>query len=116
MTDGAWTTVSMSEEGRLQVGNDLLITREPVHLSLGTCQQLYLALRIALLITADNVGRSIPIIADDILVNFDSKRRVAAARALAQLACHRQVIVLTCHEEIVETMRLADSSLNEVVL
>lgn len=116
MTDGAWTTVSMSEEGRLQVGNDLLITREPVHLSLGTCQQLYLALRIALLITADNVGRSIPIIADDILVNFDSRRRVAAARALAQLACHRQVIVLTCHEEIVETMRLADSSLNEVVL
>lgn len=116
MTDGAWTTVSMSEEGRLQVGNDLLITREPVHLSLGTCQQLYLALRIALLITADNVGRSIPIIADDILVNFDSKRRVAAARALAQLACHRQVVVLTCHEEIVETMRLADSSLNEVVL
>lgn len=116
MTDGAWTTVSMSEEGRLQVGNDLLIAREPVHLSLGTCQQLYLALRIALLITADNVGRSIPIIADDILVNFDSKRRVAAARALAQLACHRQVIVLTCHEEIVETMRLADSSLNEVVL
>lgn len=116
MTDGAWTTVSMSEEGRLQVGNDLLIAREPVHLSLGTCQQLYLALRIALLITADNVGRSIPIIADDILVNFDSRRRVAAARALAQLACHRQVIVLTCHEEIVETMRLADSSLNEVVL
>lgn len=116
MTDGAWTTVSMSEEGRLQVKNDALVTREPVHLSLGTCQQLYLALRIALLITADNVGRCIPIMADDILVNFDSKRRRAAARALAELAHHRQVIVLTCHEEIVETMRLADSSLNEVVL
>ena len=94
----------------------MLTTREPVHLSLGTCQQLYLALRIALLITADNVGRNIPIIADDILVNFDSKRRAAAARALAELARHRQVIMLTCHEEIVDTMRLADSSLNEVVL
>ena len=116
MTDGTWTSVSMSEEGRLQVKNDALVTREPVHLSLGTCQQLYLALRIALLITADNVGRCIPIMADDILVNFDSKRRRAAARALAELAHHRQVIVLTCHEEIVETMRLADSSLNEVVL
>ena len=116
MTDGKWTSVSMSREGRLQVSNDMLTTREPVHLSLGTCQQLYLALRIALLITADNVGRNIPIIADDILVNFDSKRRAAAARALAELARHRQVIMLTCHEEIVDTMRLADSSLNEVVL
>ena len=116
MTDGKWTSVSMSWEGRLKVSNDMLTTREPVHLSLGTCQQLYLALRIALLITADNVGRNIPIIADDILVNFDSKRRAAAARALAELARHRQVIMLTCHEEIVDTMRLADSSLNEVVL
>ena len=116
MTDGKWTSVSMSREGRLQVSNDMLTTREPLHLSLGTCQQLYLALRIALLITADNVGRNIPIIADDILVNFDSKRRAAAARALAELARHRQVIMLTCHEEIVDTMRLADSSLNEVVL
>ena len=116
MTDGAWTSVSMSNEGRLQVSDGAFTTREPVHLSLGTCQQLYLALRIALLVTADNVGRCVPIIADDILVNFDSKRRCAAARALATLAQHRQVIMLTCHEEIVETMRLADSSLNEVVL
>ena len=87
-----------------------------VHLSLGTCQQLYLALRIALLVTADNVGRAVPIIADDILVNFDSQRRAGAAKALAQLARHRQVILLTCHEEIVETMRVADPGLTEVVL
>ena len=77
----------------------------------GTCQQLYLALRIALLVTADNVGRAVPIIADDILVNFDSQRRAGAAKALAQLARHRQVILLTCHEEIVETMRVADRAL-----
>ena len=116
MTDGKWVKVSMSADGRLQVTDALRTVREPVHLSLGTCQQLYLALRIALLVTADNVGRAVPIIADDILVNFDSQRRAGAAKALAQLARHRQVILLTCHEEIVETMRAADPVLPEVVL
>ena len=116
MTDGKWVKVSMSADGRLQVTDALRTVREPVHLSLGTCQQLYLALRIALLVTADNVGRAVPIIADDILVNFDSQRRAGAAKALAQLARHRQVILLTCHEEIVETMRVADPGLTEVVL
>lgn len=116
MTDGKWVKVSMSADGRLQVTDALRTVREPVHLSLGTCQQLYLALRIALLVTADNVGRAVPIIADDILVNFDSQRRAGAAKALAQLARHRQIILLTCHEEIVETMRVADPGLTEVVL
>ena len=116
MTDGKWVKVFMSADGRLQVTDALRTVREPVHLSLGTCQQLYLALRIALLVTADNVGRAVPIIADDILVNFDSQRRAGAAKALAQLARHRQVILLTCHEEIVETMRVADPGLTEVVL
>ncbi len=116
MTEGAWVKVSMSSEGRLQVTDALRTVREPLHLSLGTCQQLYLSLRIALLITADNVGRAIPILADDILVNFDARRRAGAARALAELARSRQVIVMTCHEEIVETMRCADAQLNVVRL
>ena len=116
MTDGRWVKVAMTPEGRLQVMDAVKTEREPVHLSLGTCQQLYLALRIALLITADNVGRSIPILADDILVNFDARRRVGAARALAELARTRQVILFTCHEEIVESMRSADPALNVVEL
>lgn len=116
MTGGRWVKIAMTSDGRLQVADAVKTTREPVHLSLGTCQQLYLALRIALLMTADNVGRAIPILADDILVNFDATRRTGAVRALAELARTRQVILFTCHEEIVETMRAVDSGLNEVVL
>ena len=99
ITDGRWTGVSTSASGSLvAVGADG-VTRDPRHLSLGTCQQLYLALRIALLLTAQDVGRAIPVLADDILVNFDAARRRGAARALAELAESRQVIVFTCHEE-----------------
>ena len=107
MTQGAWTEVSLTPEGTLQVSNALKETRAPVHLSLGTCQQLYLALRIALLTSADNVGRAIPILADDILVNFDAQRRPGAARALAELAQQRQIILFTSHEEVVRVLKKA---------
>lgn len=107
MTDGRWTEVSLTAEGTLQVTDAVKTVRSPVHLSLGTCQQLYLALRIALLASADQVGRAIPILADDILVNFDERRRVGAARALVELAQTRQIILFTCHEEVVRTLKKA---------
>lgn len=116
MTDGAWVKVAMTAEGRLQAVDAVKTARDPLHLSLGTCQQLYLALRIALLMTADNVGRAIPILADDILVNFDSERRAGAARALAELARMRQVLLFTCHEEVVKALRAVDPALNKLEL
>lgn len=116
MTAGAWVQVRMSEEGKLQVIDRVKTVREPIHLSLGTCQQLYLSLRIALLMTAENVGRAIPIMADDILVNFDEERRRGAVEALKELSSRRQVILFTCHEEIVELMQSACPGLNLVEL
>lgn len=107
MTEGRWTEVSLTPEGTLQVSDAVKTVRSPVHLSLGTCQQLYLALRIALLTSADNVGRAIPILADDILVNFDERRRAGAARALAELAAVRQIILFTCHEEVARVLKKA---------
>ena len=116
MTDGRWTKVEMTEEGRLQATDAVKTKRDPTRLSMGTCQQLYLALRIALLMEADNVGRAVPILADDILVNFDAERRKGAAKALAELAGSRQVILFTCHEEVVEALRAADPGLREIRL
>ena len=108
LTDGKWTKVEMTPEGTLLVTDACKTVLDPLRLSLSTCQQLYLSLRIALLLTADNVGRNVPIIADDILVNFDADRRVRAVCALAELARHRQVIMLTCHEEVVAAVRAAE--------
>lgn len=107
MSDGRWTRVMLSDDGELQVLDSAMTLREPRLLSLGTCQQLYLALRIALLICAENVGRSVPVLADDILVNFDAARRAGAARALVELSERRQVILLTCHEEVVAVLKRA---------
>ena len=116
MTEGRWVRVYMTADGHLRVVDSVHTERDPVHLSLGTCQQLYLSLRIALLLAADNVGRAIPILADDILVNFDSRRRRGAARALAELAKTRQVIMFTCHEEVVSVLREVSDATNVIEL
>lgn len=108
MTDNAWRSVRINPDNQIEVTDALMTTRPPELLSLGTRQQLYLALRIALLVTAENVGASLPILADDILVNFDNERRRGAARALAYLAEHRQVILFTCHADVVTLLQEAD--------
>lgn len=108
MTNNVWRSVRINPDNQIEVTDALMTTRPPELLSLGTRQQLYLALRIALLVTAEKVGVSIPILADDILVNFDDERRRGAARALAYLAKHRQVILFTCHADVVTLLREAD--------
>ena len=116
MTDGMWTKVRITASGDVQVVNSRGDVRDPMLLSLGTRQQLYLCLRIALLMTAENVGRAMPVLADDILVNFDAERRRAAARALLELSQMRQVLLFTCHEEVAELICQLDNGVNVVSL
>lgn len=116
MTGGAWRRVRLSSSGELEVFDAEGRGRSPHLLSLGTCQQLYLSLRIALLMTADRVGRNVPVLADDILVNFDDERREMAARALLSLARQRQVILFTCHSEVVALIQRLAADANIVAL
>ncbi|WP_066636919.1 AAA family ATPase [Desulfolucanica intricata] len=69
-------------------------------LSRGTAEQLYLAMRFALV--REYAGRvtSLPVIMDDILVNFDPKRLQAAVRAISTLAQEHQILFFTCHPHI----------------
>ena len=116
MTGGRWVQVEIGDGGELRVADEFGMAREPSLLSMGTCQQLYLALRIALLETAENVGTHIPVLADDILVNFDDQRRRGAAAALVDLARRRQVIIFTCHAEVVRLMQESSSDVNVIAL
>ena len=116
MTDGAWRQVRMNAQGELEVIDAVKTVRPPHLLSLGTRQQLYLSLRIALLLSAVNVGRGLPVLCDDILVNFDDERRARAARALAELARYRQVILFTCHSDVAALMGTVDPRSNLIQL
>jgi len=51
----------------------------------------------------------LPVIMDDILVNFDPDRAAAACRALLELSTDQQVLLFTCHPTTVDMMRSASS-------
>ena len=69
-------------------------------LSLGTADQLYLALRLASLEAYLESHEPVPLIVDDILIQFDDERAAAALEALAEVARRTQVILFTHHEHV----------------
>ena len=70
-------------------------------LSRGTREQLFLSLRLALAACYARRARPLPLVLDDVLVNFDAERAGAAAAVLRDFAAAgHQVLVFTCHEHI----------------
>ncbi|BCG58736.1 hypothetical protein PUR_21610 [Paenibacillus sp. URB8-2] len=70
-------------------------------LSRGTAEQLYLSLRLALAGTMDRQD-PLPLLFDDLFVNFDERRLHAALSLLGNLSSSRQVVMLTCHRHVAE--------------
>lgn len=68
----------------------------------GTCDQLYLALRLASLETWLDRHESIPFIVDDVLLNFDDDRAIASLEVLAELSSRTQVVFFTHHQHLVD--------------
>jgi uncharacterized protein YhaN len=76
-------------------------------LSRGSVEQLYLCLRLGLAETFAERSEALPIILDDVLVNFDPGRAVSVAEVLAETAQRHQVLLLTCHPHLEEIVRSA---------
>ncbi|HBE71435.1 MAG TPA: hypothetical protein DDW52_25090 [Planctomycetaceae bacterium] len=72
-------------------------------LSRGTREAVFIALRLSLAAAYARRGVTIPLVLDDVLVNFDSIRAEAAGRVLRDFAAlGHQVVMFTCHEHIMK--------------
>lgn len=74
-------------------------------LSEGTRDQLYLALRLAALDQQAGQGSRMPLIADDLFINFDDRRTAAGLQVLGDVSRRMQVILLTHHDHLVPLAR-----------
>ena len=74
-------------------------------LSEGTRDQLYLALRLAALDQQASQGSRMPLIADDLFINFDDRRTEAGLQVLGEVSRRMQVILLTHHDHLVPLAR-----------
>ena len=100
-------------EQEITVIDETGVRKTPEQLSRGTYEQLYLALRFGLIQSMGNETERLPVIVDEVLVNFDLKRARRAATAFVDLSRTNQVLVLTCHQWIVDLFKAAapDSAL-----
>jgi hypothetical protein len=70
-------------------------------LSRGTREQLFVSLRLALVAAYARRGIHLPMILDDVFVNFDASRTKTAVSVLREFAREgHQLLVFTCHEHI----------------
>jgi uncharacterized protein YhaN len=75
-------------------------------LSRGTREQLFLSVRLALVATFARRGVNLPMVLDDVLVNFDVQRAQRAAEVLCEFAAGgHQLMLFTCHEHIWEIFK-----------
>ena len=70
-------------------------------LSRGTREQLFVSLRLALVAAYARRGIHLPMILDDVFVNFDAGRTRTACAVLREFAKQgHQLLVFTCHEHV----------------
>jgi len=73
-----------------------------LEMSRGTREQLYLALRFGLIEEHEKRSEPLPLVMDDIFVNFDDDRNNQILDRLRKFSEERQVIVLTCHKRTLD--------------
>lgn len=102
MTQGKYPRIfSPIGEQRLIVERMDGVRLEPGFLSRGTKEQLFLALRFALMKACEK-SETLPILLDDIFVNFDEERTLSGILALEDLAREHQILFFTCHSHVVK--------------
>ena len=102
LTEGSYTrlwTRLIGEELLVDNSNEETIPVDK--LSRGTREAVYLSLRMALVGAYARRGAVIPMVLDDVLVNFDGQRAHAAADLLCDFARNGyQILMFTCHDHM----------------
>jgi hypothetical protein len=119
LTEGHYTRITTSiHEARLEVHDTHDLSWNPDRLSRGTREQVFLALRLALVRDLERHGVHLPIVIDDALVNFDDSRARAAAEVLMEFVAdqprERQMLVLTCHAHVASIFRDVGASVRSL--
>jgi uncharacterized protein YhaN len=118
MTRGRYTGVrrKLDEQGTLLLDLTDGSHKEPSELSTGTREQLYLALRLAYVRHYCREAESLPLVMDDVLVNFDDERAQGTLDVLLDVAKEMQIIFMTCHQNIADRIMVAAPDMKPIGL
>lgn len=110
LTGGKYTRIwTQLGKNQLRIDNQTGQALPLEVLSRGTREAVFIALRLALASAFARRGVAVPLVLDDVLVNFDSHRAQLAAQVLKDFAAMgHQVIMFTCHEHIMRMFHQID--------
>ena len=104
ITDGAYNELFISRDMQIsiRIPQTKALNPDPERLlSKGTVDQIYLALRLAMVMNMSQGAESIPMVLDDPFANYDDHRLTCALRLLKRVAETNQVLVFTCRQDVI---------------
>ncbi|TMU88195.1 hypothetical protein FGG79_08880 [Bacillus sp. BHET2] len=110
LTEGHYYRMYLLEDEMIKVERKDGEVFHAVELSQGTKEQLYIAIRFAL-IQSFHDKYSLPVLIDDGVVNFDRERTNAFLTLLRKMARQHQVLLFTCHPHIKEAFTTEETIL-----
>ena len=117
ITEGRYVRVIKKAEGnKLVVETPEGQQKSVTELSRGTAEQLYLSMRLAFIKEYANRVGTLPLIVDDILVNFDPQRAKTTIRLLDEISKENQIIMFTCHPNTLDLCKKEINDFKEPVL
>ncbi|SDC24698.1 Uncharacterized protein YhaN [Paenibacillus sp. UNCCL117] len=75
---------------------------ETAKLSRGTAEQMYISIRFALIDEYAAAGVRLPMIIDDLFVNFDDERLMRGLELLGDVSERGQLLLFTCHQHVLQ--------------
>lgn len=116
VTEGRYLRLAHQEGGEFHVIDQRDNRRGVDKLSRGTAEQLYLCLRLGLIREFARQSANLPLIMDDVFVNFDPERARRVAELLIDFSTEHQVLLFTCHPQTAEMLQEIQPDLRVVTM
>ena len=115
ITEGRYTQLVTREDGIDVIGADGS-RLDAALLSRGAAEQLYLCLRLALAAEFGRLAVPLPLVMDDVLVNFDPDRTRLSAQVLLDATPEHQILLFTCQPAAVDLLVDLEPSVRVITL
>jgi uncharacterized protein YhaN len=113
ITGGAYSELTLNRElgVSVRIPETQRMESDPAQvLSKGTVDQVYLALRLALVRVFSGADETIPMLLDDPFANYDDERLRHALKLLQNVAETNQIILFTCRDDVARAAREAGAA------
>ena len=115
ITSGKYKRINVSlDKSEITIFDSREASKNIDQLSRGTKEQLLISLRLGFIEEYETKAEPLPVIVDEVLVNFDPTRAKKTAEIFQDFGKNRQIIIFTCHPSMVEYFDKSSINLIEI--